>query len=155
MERGILTIYGAIYMKTEQVVMTAFAGKEKERSLTIELPVPENLTEAVDMFTEKVVFDVFKAQYIIKAQAAGRGQLALEVKETGLAMKTDEDVVEYMKQWKLTGGNRSKLSPQERLKRAGKGMSKEELLALIADMDEEEFLDDEPSEDEIQEDSGE
>jgi len=135
-------------MKTEQVVMTANAGKEKERSLTITLPVPDDLTEAVEMFTEKVVFDVFKAQYIIKAQAAGRGQLALEVKETGLAMKTDDEVIEYMKNWKLTGGNRSKLSPQERLKRAGKGLSKEELLALIADMDEAEFVEtEEPSED--------
>jgi hypothetical protein len=132
-------------MKTEQVVMTANAGKEKERSLTISLPTPDNLPEAINMFTEKVVFDVFKAQYIIKAQAAGRGQLALEDKETGLASKTDEEVIQYMAAWKLTGGNRSKLSPQERLKRAGKGMSKEELLALIADMDEDEFMDDEES----------
>lgn len=134
-------------MQVEKVIMTANAGKEKERSLTIGLPVPDDLDEAKSMFSEKVVFDVFKAQYIIKAQAAGRGQLALEVKETGLPIKTDEEVLEYMKNWKLTGGNRSKLSPQERLKRAGKGLSKEELLALIANMDEEEFLEDEDSED--------
>ena len=135
-------------MEVKQVEMTANAGKEKERKLVIDLPTPTDLEEAKTMFGEKVVFDVFVAQYIIKAQAAGRGQLALEDKETGLSVKTDAEVIEYMKNWKLTGGNRSKLSLQEKLKRAaGKGMSKADLLALIQEMDDEEFEDVEDADD--------
>jgi len=128
-------------MKEQIIEVVANAKKgEKERSIKVPLMVPESIKEAEEIFGEKVVFDTFNAQLIIKFQAFVRGQLAAEDNETGLVKNSEEEVTAAAAAWKLTGGNRSKLSTKDKLAKLFSGMSKEEVEAALADLDVEELV---------------
>ena len=136
-------------MKEQIIEVVANAGKgEKERKIKVPLQVPETLEEAKTALGEKVVFDTFVAQMIIKFQAFVRGQLAAEDKETGLLKNSEEEVTNAAVEWKLTGGNRSKLSTKDKLARLFTGMSREEVEAALADLDVEEIVANQVSDDE-------
>lgn len=134
-----------------KISATANAGKENERSSEeFDYDLPETLEGCVEKYTEAIVLEVFKAQVVVKAQSYIRGLLLAIDKETGLPVNSNAEIESKFAKWKLIGGNRTKLSPMEKLVKLG--LSKKDILALVASMPdneegeeeiEEEFEDDE------------
>lgn len=119
-------------MKTFKI---AAKTKNPERQLTVELPQPETLNEAIDVWGEKVVFNRAVAAVTIDIQAKMRGFMVDKLDKEGkvtASAKTDEEIQEALSNWKPGEKTIQRKTPIEKLKQIMAKMSPEDRAALLA-----------------------
>jgi len=93
------------------------------RKITVEYNLGDSLDEAVESFGGDVVFSNFKAHASVSIQA--------RIRSLAKQGKTDKEIQEDFKAWKLGVASRVRKSPVEKIADAYEKMSPEEQAAFI------------------------
>ncbi len=112
-----------------------------DHAVTCTYEFGENLKEACELFGDDVVYSKFKAAAVIDLQGVMRRAMFKEEGEGDdkvLVPVDQEDVQKVVDDWKPGVSNRVVRTPKERALAALKGMSPEDIKALLADLDEDE-----------------
>lgn len=107
-----------------------FVTKKNDREIKLAMEMPEDINGCIEVFGADIVYSVFKAQAVVKAQSYVRGLLAAET-ESGEEVYSDQEIADKFSEWKLTGGNRQVKSKEDKLKDLTAGMDPDELQALL------------------------
>lgn len=105
--------------------------------ITVTYEFGDNLTEAVDIFGEDVVFNRFKAMGTIDVQAKIRAAMVDTVNKEGEVVtkaKNQEEIQEALDTWKLGVKAATRKSPKEKLMAMLENMTAEDKAAFLADL---------------------
>lgn len=96
---------------------TADGAKLDPRTFTYDVNFGENLAEAIELHGEDVVFNIFKAQAVVKFQGFVRDKLSAVDKDSNQIINSDEDIESAVANWALPSGVRQKMSKLDKARK--------------------------------------